>query len=57
LEGKCAGVPIVALTAMATTLDRDRCLEVGMNDFLTKPLRREELAGAIGKWMKADCPT
>jgi PAS domain S-box-containing protein len=57
LAGKCAAVPIVALTASATTADRDRCLQVGMNDFLTKPLRREDLAGAIGRWMKADCPT
>jgi len=45
-----ARVPIVALTASATPEDRDRCFAVGMNDFLTKPIRSGQLSACIDKW-------
>ncbi len=38
---------IIAVTAHATEADRDRCLKVGMNDYLTKPLRLDKLDAAI----------
>ena len=45
--GPNANTPIVALTANAMQSDKDTCMEVGMNDFLTKPFSKEGLAECI----------
>ena len=37
------------MTAEAMQGDRERCLEAGMNDYVTKPIRIEELVAAIGR--------
>jgi signal transduction histidine kinase len=42
--------PIVALTADALDADRQRCLDAGMDDFLTKPVSRAQLAQTIQRW-------
>jgi signal transduction histidine kinase/CheY-like chemotaxis protein len=44
-------IPIVALTANAMSGDRDRCLAVGMDDYLTKPVRKDQLKGVLDRWI------
>jgi CheY-like chemotaxis protein len=41
--GPAAGVPVVALTASALPEERQRCLDSGMDEMLTKPVQRREL--------------
>jgi PAS domain S-box-containing protein len=43
--------PIVAITASAQEADRERCLEAGMDDFLSKPLTLLALGNAIDRWL------
>ena len=45
-------VPIVALTANAYAEDRENCLSAGMNGYVVKPIRREELLSAIQQAME-----
>ncbi len=45
--------PIIALTADASTEDRDRCAAAGMNDYLTKPLQVVALTEALERWTTA----
>jgi CheY-like chemotaxis protein len=43
-------VTIVAMTANAMNGDREACLEAGMNDYLAKPIRADELQTVLKKW-------
>jgi PAS domain S-box-containing protein len=46
-----ADMPIIAMTANALTEDRDRCLELGMNDHIAKPIDPENLYDTLSKWL------
>lgn len=44
-------IPIVAFTADVLPVFKERCLGAGMDDFLTKPFRREDIFAAVKKWV------
>ncbi len=46
--------PIIAMTANAMQGDRERCLEAGMDDYITKPVQIQQIKEMIEKWGRSD---
>ena len=49
-------VPIIAVTANAMSKDRERCLQSGMNDYMSKPVSLDELKDKLLKWLPLGRP-
>jgi two-component system, sensor histidine kinase and response regulator len=52
-KGTGAHMPIIAMTAHAMSGDRERCLDAGMDDYISKPVTRIALEQAIARYMAA----
>jgi PAS domain S-box-containing protein len=50
-EGGTRRTPVIAMTAHAMDGDRQRCLDAGMDDYVTKPMRHDDLTGALLRWL------
>jgi CheY-like chemotaxis protein len=51
LEHRASRLPIIAMTANSMQGDRARCLEAGMDDYISKPVQPEELGEKINRWL------
>jgi signal transduction histidine kinase len=49
LSGPAAAVPIIAMTAHAMTGDREKCMDSGMNEYVSKPVKKEAIAEVLAR--------
>lgn len=50
-EAGSAHTPIIAMTASAMPEDRKRCIDVGMDDYISKPVRQDTLRSTVSRWL------
>ena len=55
LDPNLVHVPIIALTALAMEGDRDRCLEAGADEYLSKPVNLKQLVQLIQQLLTSPC--
>ena len=55
-QPRLANLPVVAMTANALAADRQRCMDVGMNDFIPKPIEPDFLWATLLKWIPVRQP-
>ncbi|GAB6110270.1 response regulator [Desulfomicrobium salsuginis] len=51
-DGRWPDLPVLAVTASTVEGEREKCLEAGMNDFLTKPVNFEALLESLARWTR-----
>ncbi|MGB3093590.1 MAG: PAS domain S-box protein [Candidatus Zixiibacteriota bacterium] len=51
-EGEKSHIPIIAMTAHAMKGDKERCLQAGMDDYISKPIEPQVMIDTIEKWAK-----
>lgn len=56
MEGGKKQTPIVAITARAMKEDRERCLEAGMDDYISKPIDPQRLLEVVQRWSEPHTP-
>jgi CheY-like chemotaxis protein len=45
--------PVIAMTAHTMDVERQRCLDAGMDDYVSKPMRHADLTAALRRWIPA----